>query len=386
MLSVKPLIVILVLTGPTQLESAAELNETPQIAQAASTYATSSPSTAGATPAWRQALRWVDPRPIKSWAQRTLRKLSKRTESDDSPDDARPRETPAPLRAVIPRPLPVEDEKRVVLKLQSVQYLAGLDLDRYPEVLDTLLASLDDESETVRYETLSALHRHSGVREHDCRAASSVSVASSDRTACAECMRRQKIRLRLERFLLECDSQGRLKEPSERNRGLALSIMELWSPRFRGIDAVSHRAGVERTGVNASSSVRFTAPPPIAPSDAGGRGVRGASKASDIGREGTVRDSAGRSEASTDSRSIATRRHRIRLIPDGWSGRSAMETPQEPAPANAKKPVRPLKRDSRTEPTTNDESTGPRPPDFRPKWPTGERKSPGESPTSQTGP
>lgn len=108
-------------------------------------------------------------------------------------------------------------------EIEAINYLASLDSNSYPEIIDSLLASLDDRSPSVRLAVLESLRRKAGDRQHICsRDPRYVGVNIVDCPACKSC---RKIVTRLEALLLDVDERGALKERSEFNRDLALSIM-----------------------------------------------------------------------------------------------------------------------------------------------------------------
>lgn len=112
-----------------------------------------------------------------------------------------------------------EEEAKAPLKVQAIEYLATLDCNCYPEIVDALLASLDDCSEMVRFAALKALRKRccgaSGCRECD--------KCVGD---CQGCQCQKKVIDRLNDLLLDRDESGCLKEKSPRIRCLATTMIE----------------------------------------------------------------------------------------------------------------------------------------------------------------
>jgi hypothetical protein len=120
-----------------------------------------------------------------------------------------------------------EETKKDPIKVQAIQYLAKLDSRSYPEIVDTLLASLDDASEKVRYEALSAINaKQLGALCLHRQAGSSAAGATPENCDCAGCVFRKKVIDRLNSLLLAQDEQGGLKEKSQRIRDLATEMIE----------------------------------------------------------------------------------------------------------------------------------------------------------------
>ncbi len=106
----------------------------------------------------------------------------------------------------------------VKLKVEAIRFLATQDCVCYPEVVDALLASLDDCAEAVRYEALKTLRN--GCARNRCSVCGK--THKNERSSC-HCQ--VKVLTRLSDLLLERDVQGRLKERSLRVRQLAKSIL-----------------------------------------------------------------------------------------------------------------------------------------------------------------
>ncbi len=121
-----------------------------------------------------------------------------------------------------------EEAKKDPIKVQAIQYLAKLDSRSYPEIVDTLLASLDDASEKVRYEALSALNAKQlgALCLHRQASPSSATGATPQACDCAGCVFRKKVIDRLNALLLAQDEMGGLKEKSQRIRDLATEMIE----------------------------------------------------------------------------------------------------------------------------------------------------------------
>lgn len=121
-----------------------------------------------------------------------------------------------------------KEEKKVPLKVQAIRYLATLDCHCYPEIVDALLASLDDCAEVVRYEALKALHKQCQGPKH-CQDGSCGSCGVGDVgcvDVCYSCQCQKKVVDRLNELLLARDESGCLKETSERVRALATQMIE----------------------------------------------------------------------------------------------------------------------------------------------------------------
>jgi hypothetical protein len=121
-----------------------------------------------------------------------------------------------------------EEAKKDPIKVQAIQYLAKLDSRSYPDIVDTLLASLDDASEKVRYEALSAINAKqlASLCIHRPAGPSSMTGATADACDCAGCVFRKKVIDRLNALLLAQDEKGGLKEKSQRIRDLATEMIE----------------------------------------------------------------------------------------------------------------------------------------------------------------
>lgn len=147
-----------------------------------------------------------------------------------------------------------KEEKKVPLKVQAIRYLGTLDCNCYPEVVDALLASLDDCSEVVRYEALVALHSRcqsnarcktrkyckidnghfshlKGLAHHKSCEGGVCLKDGCDGTECTSCechgcQCQKKVMDKLNELLLERDENGCLKEKCEKIRALATQMIE----------------------------------------------------------------------------------------------------------------------------------------------------------------
>lgn len=118
-----------------------------------------------------------------------------------------------------------KEEKKVPLKVQAIRYLATLDCHCYPEIVDALLASLDDCAEVVRYEALKALRKQCEGPKH-CKDGSCGVGDVGCVDVCTSCQCQKKVVDRLNELLLARDESGCLKEGSERIRALATQMIE----------------------------------------------------------------------------------------------------------------------------------------------------------------
>lgn len=116
-----------------------------------------------------------------------------------------------------------KEEAKVPLKVQAIKYLATLDCICYPEVVDALLASLDDCAEVVRYEALKALRKQCKGPEN-CPKHCAAGDGCPD--VCESCQCQKKVVDRLNELLLARDPTGCLKEKSQRVRDLATQMIE----------------------------------------------------------------------------------------------------------------------------------------------------------------
>ena len=108
----------------------------------------------------------------------------------------------------------------VQLKVKAIRYLASVDCICYPEVIDALLASLDDCAEPVRYEALRALQK--GCTAGGCAACyDPVSGVNSPPCSC-----QTRVIVRLSDLLLIRDANAQLLERSHRVRQLAQQMLE----------------------------------------------------------------------------------------------------------------------------------------------------------------
>jgi hypothetical protein len=133
-----------------------------------------------------------------------------------------------------------KEEKKVPLKVRAIKYLGTLDCQCYPEIVDALLASLDDCSEKVRYAALEALHHKCGdkgcclhLHKHkeqancgSCGTCDTCTNGNCPPCDCAGCACQKKVIERLNQLLLARDEFGCLKEKSQRVRSLATLMIE----------------------------------------------------------------------------------------------------------------------------------------------------------------
>jgi hypothetical protein len=146
------------------------------------------------------------------------------------------------------------------LKLQAIRYLAGLDWQSYPDVIDTLLASLDDPSEPIRYEalrTLEAKRRISYCLHQSEASKASTTNASKSACDCFGCLFQKKVIDRLSALLLAQDEQGSLKEKSDRIRNLASEMIESYS------FSTTSNAGVMMDGKEAEAALEARTSEPV---------------------------------------------------------------------------------------------------------------------------
>lgn len=113
-----------------------------------------------------------------------------------------------------------QNPETIAVKLEAIRFLAEQDCVCYPEVIDALLASLDDCAEPVRYEALRALR--GGCGPNACQTCGSKRGKAN---GIAPCACQIKIIRRLSDQLLERDVNGRLKERSLRIRNLAQMML-----------------------------------------------------------------------------------------------------------------------------------------------------------------
>lgn len=108
----------------------------------------------------------------------------------------------------------------VQLKVKAIRYLGKVDCICYPEVVDALLASLDDCAEPVRYEALRALQK--GCTAGGCAACyDPVARVNSPPCAC-----QTRVIVRLSDLLLVRDANGQMLERSARVRRLATQMLQ----------------------------------------------------------------------------------------------------------------------------------------------------------------
>lgn len=253
----------------------------------------------------RRAIRVLDPRPAVQWAVRTVRSIGK--EDDKTNPEVGEEGVARSVRSTVQNATNSDDPQRIALKLQSIHFLAALDFERYPEALDTLLATLDDESEIVRHATLVALRRMQQESLQLCQRLAVLHQVSPRRDACGQCSRRMKVALHLESLLLQYDHDGRLQEPSERNRQLAMTVINE-SSSFGSTIALPAAPLPVQTGH------RPLPPPPAAISLDSGFGPRW-----------NKRDSAAPNESPTESAAhahhAATKRTKWRWLPSRTSSK-----------------------------------------------------------------
>ncbi|QDU62035.1 hypothetical protein Pan216_29010 [Planctomycetes bacterium Pan216] len=121
-----------------------------------------------------------------------------------------------------------KEELKAPLKVKAIEYLGTLDCNCYPEVVDALLASLDDCTEVVRFAALKALRKQCGKKHfsHLHGHKQSCECESECRCDCRGCQCQRKVIERLNDLLLERDETGCLKEKSHRVRELATIMIE----------------------------------------------------------------------------------------------------------------------------------------------------------------
>ncbi|CAK9056418.1 Uncharacterized protein SCF082_LOCUS41063 [Durusdinium trenchii] len=103
-------------------------------------------------------------------------------------------------------------------KVAAIRYLATVDCLRYPEVVHSLLISLDDCAEEVRYEALLALRKCCGT---SCQACCDPRLTST----CPNCQCQTVVIARLSDLLLARDVNNGYLERSERVRQLASAMI-----------------------------------------------------------------------------------------------------------------------------------------------------------------
>lgn len=146
---------------------------------------------------------------VLSWGGHLLKSGEKKAEAEDS---EKPEELPSSMR-------------RAPLKIRSIQYLAEMDDASYPHIIDTLLASLDDTNEDVRYEALRAVYDK--CSRFQCRFAEAGDAVfiQPNGCDCLGCRADQKVLTRLNAFLLDRKPNGSLREQSTRVRDLAMQTL-----------------------------------------------------------------------------------------------------------------------------------------------------------------
>lgn len=124
-----------------------------------------------------------------------------------------------------------EPDHRTPLKIRSIQYLAEMDDQSYPRVVDSLLASLDDTAEEVRFEALRAVTEK--CKNYQCEFVGEATFVRAQDCDCAGCRADRKVLHRLNALLLDRGPNG-LREQSQRNRDLAIqTIMTCLSRKDR---------------------------------------------------------------------------------------------------------------------------------------------------------
>lgn len=118
------------------------------------------------------------------------------------------------------------EEAKAKLKVQAIKYLGTLDCNCYPEIVDVLLASLDDCAEIVRYAALQALHKKCADVDACGKHRFTFGPTGEECACCRGCQCQKKVVERLNDLLLERDPNGCLKEKSERIRCLATQMIE----------------------------------------------------------------------------------------------------------------------------------------------------------------
>lgn len=122
-------------------------------------------------------------------------------------------------------------QRRFSPEIEAIHYLANLDSNSYPEVVDSLLASLDDATAAVRFAVLESLLSKCRDRQHSCGRDSGGPIGPT--TSCAACRSARKVVARLDVLLLAVDEHGRLKERNDSIRELAVRIvLALDTPDF----------------------------------------------------------------------------------------------------------------------------------------------------------
>lgn len=115
-----------------------------------------------------------------------------------------------------------QDAAKEKIKIEAIRFLGKQDCLCYPEIMDALLASLDDCSEIIRYEALRAIH--GGCRSSHC--ATCQYPGSGSQTGVQPCKCQLKVIRRISRLLLDRNVNGQLKERSVRVRHLAQLILK----------------------------------------------------------------------------------------------------------------------------------------------------------------
>ena len=118
-----------------------------------------------------------------------------------------------------------KEEKDAPLKVKAIKYLGTLDCNCYPEVVDALLASLDDCNESVRIAALKALQGKCKTKSR-CKRKCGPSGLPCEPCDCCGCQCQKKVIEALNEHLLARDASGCLKERSRKVRDLATCMIE----------------------------------------------------------------------------------------------------------------------------------------------------------------
>lgn len=114
-------------------------------------------------------------------------------------------------------------KKAVKAKVAAIRFLANENCLCYPEIVDSLLAALDDCAEEVRYEALKALRKGCGSR--GCLSCSTGNCDPRTDANCPNCQCQTKVLVRLSDLLLDRDIHNQYKERSQRVRQLAAAMI-----------------------------------------------------------------------------------------------------------------------------------------------------------------
>lgn len=143
------------------------------------------------------------------------------------------------------------------LKIRSIQYLAEMDDQSYPQVVDSLLASLDDPLEEVRYEALRAITEK--CKNYRCEYTSDTTFVRAQQCDCPGCRADPKVVHRLNGLLLDRGADGGLREQSARNRDLAMAAILTCLERERG----SRPASISPQTASTEANLPELAPLPL---------------------------------------------------------------------------------------------------------------------------